>query len=56
MRQLELRRHARELVAARVDGTKQRAELARAKAEITRLRSQLARLQRPPAAAKNRRR
>jgi GAF domain-containing protein len=54
--QLELRRHARELVAARVDVTKQRAELARAKAEISRLRSQLARFQRQSAAAKSRHR
>jgi GAF domain-containing protein len=54
--QLELRRHARELVATRVDLTRQRAELARAKAEITRLRSQLARLQRPAAALKSSRR
>jgi GAF domain-containing protein len=43
--QLELRRHARELVAARVDGSKQRAELLRARAEIARLRHQLARCQ-----------
>ncbi len=54
--QLELRRHARELVAARVDQTKQRAELARAKAEIARLRNQLARFRRQPAAAKSSRR
>ena len=54
--QLELRRHACELVAARVDGTKQRAELARAKAEITRLRNQLARLQRQPAGSKSKHR
>ncbi len=54
--QLELRRHARELVAARVDGTKQRAELARANTEIARLRTQLARCQRPPAAARSGRR
>ncbi len=54
--QLELRRHARELVAARVDQPKPRAELARAKAEIARLRSQLARFRRQPAAAKSSRR
>ncbi len=54
--QLEFRRHARELVAARVDQTKQRAELARAKAEIARLRNQLARFRRQPAAAKSSRR
>jgi GAF domain-containing protein len=54
--QLELRRHARELVEARVDGRKQRAELARAKAEIARLRSQLARFQNRPAKLKRARR
>ena len=54
--QLELRRHARELAAARMDGTKQRAELAQAKAEIVRLRSQLARCQRQPAVSKSSRR
>ena len=51
--QLELRRHARELVAARVDGTKQRAELSRANAEIAKLQSQLARYHRQPAARKS---
>jgi len=54
--QLELRRHARELAAARVDCTKQRAELARAQAEIVRLRHQLARRRRLPAPVKNGRR
>lgn len=44
--QLELRRHARELVAARDNGQKQSTELARARAEIARLRQQLDRLQR----------
>lgn len=41
--QLELRRHARELAAARKNGDQQQAELARAQAEIVKLRSQLAR-------------
>jgi len=50
--QLELRRHARELVAAREDGRKQKTELARAKVEIKRLRKQLARIHRPPAGLK----
>jgi GAF domain-containing protein len=43
--QLELRRHARELVETRQDGRRQKAELARAKAEIERLRTQLERFQ-----------
>lgn len=43
--QLELRRHARELAEARVDGKKHKSELARAQAEIARLRSQLERFQ-----------
>lgn len=50
--QLELRRHARELVAAREDGKKQKSELARAKAEIERLRKQLTRFQNRPAKSK----
>jgi GAF domain-containing protein len=50
--QLELRRHARELVEAREDGKKQKSELARAKAEIERLRKQLARFQNRPAKLK----
>ncbi len=54
--QLELRRHARELVAARVDVSKQRAELVRANAEIARLRKRLARCQRRPVAARRDRR
>jgi GAF domain-containing protein len=41
--QLELRRHTRELAAARADMRNQAAELARAKAEIARLRKLLAR-------------
>lgn len=44
--QLELRRHARELAAARENGSQQKTELAHAKAEIARLRKQLARLTR----------
>lgn len=40
--QLELRRHARELAAARKHGDQQQADLARAQAEIVKLRSQLA--------------
>jgi GAF domain-containing protein len=47
--QLELRRHAKELVEVREDGKRQKSELARAKAEIARLRSQLARFQNRPA-------
>jgi GAF domain-containing protein len=47
--QLELRRHARELVEAREDGKRQKSELARAKAEIERLRRELARFQNRPA-------
>jgi len=43
--QLELRRHARELVVAREDGKEQRAELGRARAEIARLRQELSRYQ-----------
>ena len=54
--QLELRRHARELVATRQDGKKQKTELARAKAEIARLRSQLERFQKRPAKLKRARR
>lgn len=50
--QLELRRHARELVEARVDCKRQKSELARAKAEIERLRGQLARFQNRPAKLK----
>ena len=50
--QLELRRHARELVEVREDGKKQKAELARARAEIERLRRQLARFQNRPAKLK----
>jgi len=50
--QLELRRHARELVAVREDGQRQKAELGRAKAEIERLREQLARFQKRPAKLK----
>lgn len=41
--QLELRRHARELVVARKSTSQQKGELARANAEIARLRSELAR-------------
>lgn len=44
--QLELRRHARELAAARENGSQQKTELARANAEIARLRKQLARFTR----------
>lgn len=40
--QLELRRHAKELAAARQNGDRQRAELARAQVGIVKLRSQLA--------------
>lgn len=40
--QLELRRHARELAAARARGSQQLAELVRARAELARLRRQLA--------------
>jgi two-component system, NtrC family, sensor kinase len=54
--QLELRRHAKELVAAREDGKRQKSELARAKAEIERLREQLARFQNRPARLKRARR
>lgn len=54
--QLELRRHAKELVEVRVDGKRQRAELGRAKAEIARLRTQLARFQNRPAKLKRARR
>jgi two-component system, NtrC family, sensor kinase len=50
--QLELRRHAKELVEAREDGKQQKSELARAKAEIKRLRGQLARFQNRPAKLK----
>ncbi len=50
--QLELRRHARELVETREDCRKQKSELARAKAEIARLRSQLVRFQNRPAKLK----
>lgn len=41
--QLELRRHAKELVVARRQGDRQRVELARAQVEIVRLRGELAR-------------
>ena len=41
--QLELRRHARELSAARANGIQQSTALARARAEIARLRAELAR-------------
>jgi len=54
--QLEIRRHARELVAAREDGKKQQFELARAKAEIARLRAQLERFQNRPTKLKGSRR
>lgn len=54
--QLELRRHARELTAARQNGSEQKAELARAKAEIARLRAQLARFVRAGRAGKASRR
>jgi hypothetical protein len=54
--QLELRRHARELVEARENGRRHQAELARAKAEIARLRSQLERFQNRPAKPKRARR
>ncbi len=40
--QLELRRHAKELAAAREQGDRQQAELARAQVEIGKLRKQLA--------------
>lgn len=50
--QLELRRHAKELVEVREDGKRQKSELARAKAEIARLRSQLDRFQNRPARLK----
>jgi GAF domain-containing protein len=48
--QLELRRHARELVQIRENGQQQRAELARARAEIARLRATLSRYEKaaPP--------
>jgi GAF domain-containing protein len=42
--QLELRRHARELVEVRKSDGQQRSELSRARSEIARLRSELARL------------
>lgn len=54
--QLELRRHSRELAAARENGNQQRAELARANAEIARLRSQLARFTKKPPGPKRARR
>jgi GAF domain-containing protein len=44
--QLELRRHARELVDARKNSSQQRNELARANAEIARLRNELMRHER----------
>lgn len=44
MTQLELRRHARELAAAREHTHQTQAELSRAQAEIARLRQQMARL------------
>ena len=50
--QLELRRHAHELIAAREDGRKQKSELARAKAEIERLREQLERFRKRPSKLK----
>ena len=54
--QLELRRHARELVEVRESGQLQRAELARAHAEIARLRTLLLRYEKQPHAAKRSRR
>ncbi len=53
--QLELRRHARELLQARANGKEKRAELAKAEAEIEKLRGQLARLKarRPSAKRKS---
>jgi two-component system, NtrC family, sensor kinase len=54
--QLELRRHAKELVEVREHGKRQRSELARAKAEIARLRRQLDRFQNRSAKLKHARR
>jgi len=50
--QLELRRHAKELAAAREQGDRQQAELARAQVEIGKLRKQLAKA--PARAARSR--
>ena len=52
MTQLELRRHARELVSARENGGQLKSELARAHAEIERLRTQLAKHARQPNVSK----
>jgi GAF domain-containing protein len=52
MSQLELRRHARELVSARENGSQLKGELARANAEIERLRAQLTRHSRATGASK----
>ncbi|MFO1515269.1 MAG: GAF domain-containing protein [Verrucomicrobiota bacterium] len=54
--QLELRRHAKELVEVREDGKRQKSDLARAKAEIARLRRQLERFQNRSAKLKHARR
>jgi GAF domain-containing protein len=50
--QLELRRHARELAAARADEKLHRQRCARSRAEVIRLRRQIARLKRGNAAPK----
>jgi len=52
MTQLELRRHARELAAARDDCKNTRAELAQAQAELAKLRQKSASSKKSPAAAK----
>jgi GAF domain-containing protein len=54
--QLELRRHARELMQVRESGQQQSAELARARAEIARLRATLARYEKQPRPARRLRR
>ena len=54
--QLELRRHARELMQVRESGQQQKTELARARAEIVRLRATLARYEKQPRPAKRSRR
>src|SRR5690606_17392678 len=52
--QLELRRHAKELAAARKHGDRQTAELARAQVELIKCRDALARAQARNKAAKKR--
>jgi GAF domain-containing protein len=54
--QLELRRHARELMQVRESGLQQRAELTQAQAEIARLRATLARYEKQPRPANRLRR